>query len=300
MKWILVIATLLVGVAMGARPASADDQPDCVHCRLETTASTGNGSFEVYRRGHSDQVDGRGDASQAHAKGKMTWLDVEENAAPTCYGNSRENPDVLCGAAVNSCPAGEIRFWIWHRTVRYTTNPDGSTTSEVVVPWHQEPRTYCLGADDPGVPTIAKVIDQVQNGFAHLPLRPDDITSDPGPTTLVNIETAFHAGTSVPQVFDPVLLGTPVHVTATPTRWHWTWGDGATDVTTTPGVSKRPVVSHRYTRVGDLTVTVVVEWVGTFTVGSDPTRYPITAPALTPAQSTVLHVRQARTQLVSR
>jgi hypothetical protein len=218
--------------------------------------------------------------------------------APTCFGNSRLNPDVLCAAAVNSCPPGQIRFWVWHQTVEYTQTP-GTTTSRVTVPWHQEARTYCLGADDPGVPTIATVVDQVQTDFSHLPLRNERVASDPGPTTVVNIDTAFSAGDATPQTFDPVLLGIPVHLTATPKRWHWTWGDGSSETTASPGVPKQPVVTHRYARVGDLTVTVTVEWAGTFTVGADPTVYTIAAPTRTAPQTTVLRVREARSELVS-
>jgi hypothetical protein len=286
---VAALAALLVNSASAALADEPDDP--CVHCGTQTGATAGSGSFNVYKRQRSDHVDGRGDATQGYAPGKTTWTVVEEDAAPTCYGNNRGNADALCGPAVNTCPAGEIRFWIWHRTVTYTKSPDGTTTS-VASSWRQEDKTYCLGADDPGVPTIAKVLDQVQTDFAHLPLRHDEVQSDPGPTTLVNIDTAFHAGSGQPQVFNPVLLGTPVHVTAKPTRWHWTWGDGGTDVTTTPGVPKQPVVSHRYTRTADLTVSVVVEWTGTFTVGNDPTAYPITASAFTPAQTT--QVRSAR------
>ena len=287
-----------------ARPAVADGGPqgtgDCGFETCITDATSGTGSYTVYRRGQSDPVDGRGDPKNDYVKGKTTWLHVEEDAAPTCYGNTRTMSNTLCGAAVNSCPTGEIRFWIWHRTLRYTRQPDGTTTSEIASDWKQEPKTYCLGADDPGVPTIAKVVDKVQADFATLPLRREAVGSDPGPTSIVNIDTAFHAGTAQPQVFDPVLLGVPVHVTATPSKWHWTWGDGTTGVTTTPGVPKRPVVTHRYTRVADVTVSVVVEWTGTFTVGGDPTSYPITTPALTRPQRADLRIRQARSQLVSR
>ena len=244
-------------------------------------------------------MDGRGEPGQGYAQGKTTWLDVEEDAAPTCSGNTRGNADVLCGAAVNTCPAGNIRFWIWHRTLRYTVQPDGTKTSKVVTDWHQEPRSYCLGADDKKAPTIAQVVDQVQSEFATLPLRREEVASDPGPTTIVNIATAFHAGSAQPQTFAPVLLGTPVHVTATPSKWHWTWGDGTTALTTTPGVPHKPIVSHRYTRVADVTVSVVVEWVGSFTIGGNPTSYPITTPAFTPAQTTAVEVREARSQLVS-
>jgi hypothetical protein len=207
--------------------------------------------------------------------------------------------DGLCTAAVDTCPSGLIEYWIYHRTVEYRTLPDGTKTSTVTVPWHQELGSFCLGADDPGVPTIARVIDQVQRDFKNLPLRRESVRSDPGPRTLVNIDTAFSAGTTQLQTFDPVLLGIGVHIAATPKRWHWTWGDGTTAVTDTPGVPKQPVVTHRYTRAGDVQVSVVVEWTGTFSVGDDPTQYEIQSPATVPAEPTTVRVRTARSQLVA-
>jgi hypothetical protein len=206
----------------------------------------------------------------------------------------------LCGAAVNTCPDGQIRFWVYHRVLEYTRQ-NGVTTSRVIRDWYEEDGTYCLGADDPQVPTIARVIDQVRTGFAHLPLVAAQVQSDPGPTTVVNMKTAFSAGTSQPQTFDPVLLGVTVHVTAKPVEWQWTWGDGSTSVTDTPGVPKQPVVTHTYTRVADAPVTVVVKFVGTFAVGNDPTQYDIQQPAFSPPSAPVIvRVREARSQLVSR
>lgn len=286
--------------SLGNIPMSSSPSSACFPCEPPATASAGDGGFDVYRSGRSDHVDGRGDASQGYAAGKTTWTVVREAAAPTCQGNDRLSASALCPAAVTSCPAGQMRFWIWHQTVEYATVPGGSTTSRVTRPWRLEARSYCLAADDPGVPTIAKVVDRIQRGFAHLPLRRDGLRSDPGPVTLVNFDTAFSAGTAAKQSFDPVLLGTPVHVDATPTRWHWTWGDGTSEVTATPGVPNRPVLTHRYTHAADVTVTVVVEWRGTFRLPGDPTTYPITASALVRPQSMSLRVRTARSELVSR
>ncbi|MCW2725387.1 MAG: hypothetical protein JWN35_2308, partial [Frankiales bacterium] len=227
--------------------------------------------------------------------GRKTWDTIAESAVPTCPGNLGPLAEGMCTHAATACPStGQVQFWIWHQLTHHEVGkPD------VVEPWHREPLTYCLGADDPGVPTIARVIDQVQRDFKNLPLRRESVQSDPGPTTLINFDTAFSAGTTQLQSFDPVLLGTGVHITATPRRWHWTWGDGTTAVTDTPGVPKQPVVTHRYTQPGDVQVSVVVEWTGTFTVGNDPTQYQITGPASVPAAPTAVRVRTARSELVA-
>jgi hypothetical protein len=244
-------------------------------------------------------VTGRGNADQGYAPGRTSWQVVEEEAVPACAANSRMHGDGLCTAAMDTCPIGLIEYWIYHRTVEYRVARDGTNASAVTVSWHQERGSFCLGADDPGVPTIARVIDQVQRDFKNLPLRRESVQSDPGPTTLINFDTAFSAGTTQLQSFDPVLLGTGVHITATPRRWHWTWGDGTTAVTDRPGVPKQPVVTHRYTQPGDVQVSVVVEWTGTFTVGNDPTQYQITGPASVAAAPTTVRVRTARSELVA-
>lgn len=297
-RYLVALAFLptLTGMATGA---TADEQSPI--CTLSCPqAQGGAGAIDVtYTRGRSDHVDGRGDSSQGYAPGRTTWTVIDEVMAPMCVGNSVDSTDALCRPALATCPTGLIRFWVFHRTTEFTKASSGETSSRITVPWHREPLTYCLGADDPGVPTIARVIDQVQRDFKNLPLRRESVQSDPGPTTLINFDTAFSAGTTQLQSFDPVLLGTGVHITATPRRWHWTWGDGTTAVTDTPGVPKQPVVTHRYTQPGDVQVSVVVEWTGTFTVGNDPTQYQITGPASVPAAPTTVRVRTARSELVA-
>jgi hypothetical protein len=293
-----VVAAALVALSLpfAVGVSSAAGKPGCKDVECFTDGQAKDGGFDVH---HSEHVPGRGDGSNGPAPGKTTWREVEEEMAPTCYTNSRTNPDALCGPAVNSCPDGLIRFWVWHRVVEYT-KVNGVTTPTVIRDWYEEDGTFCLGADDPGVPNIAKVIDQVRTGFAHLPLLESQVEADPGPTTIVNIDTAFSAGIAKAQTFDPVLLGVTVHVTAKPVEWQWTWGDGQTSTTTTPGVPKQPVVTHKYVRVTDAPVTVVVKYVGTFSVGADPTQFDIVQPAFSPPSAPVtVRVREARSELVS-
>ncbi len=258
----------------------------------------GDGVVDVtYARGVSERVPGRGRVEDGPAPGKVSWTTVEEDMAPTCPANGRGNALVLCATAVDTCPDGLVRFWAWHRTTTWTRDANGDVTS-LVGPWAQENGSFCLGADDPGVPTIARVLDQVRSQFTSLPLRVPGPRADPAPTTLVNTETAFSAGSGDPQGFDPVLLGTAVHVTARPVRWRWTWGDGTSDDVDRPGTPKQPDVTHTYRRAGDVRVSVVVEWRGTFSVGNDPTQYAIQTPAFVRSAPIVVQVREARSQLV--
>ena len=244
-------------------------------------------------------MDGRGDPSQGFAPGRTSWTVVEEDTAPACSTNSRLHANSVCPAALTTCAKGLIRFWVWHQVTTFTRDAAGVTTSRVTKPWYQEGRTYCLGADDPGVPNIVKVIDQVRSEFASLPLRLQQPRSDPSPRTLVNIPTAFSAGSAAPQDFAPVLLGIAVHINAKPVRWVWSWGDGTSDAVDRPGTPGQPDVTHIFTRAGDLSAQVVVEWHGTFTVGGDATEYPIATPAFVRAPPVLIQVREARAQLVS-
>jgi hypothetical protein len=297
----LVVASVATLTLAPVVSASAEDGGKDLCAPCGASAEGGDEEITVtYTRGKSEHVPGRGDGSFGSAAGRQVWREIEEDMAPSCYTNSRGYGDALCGAAVNTCPDGLIRFWVWHRVVEYT-KANGVTTSTVIRDWYEEDGTFCLGADDPKVPTIARVIDQVRTDFQHLPLVPAQVKSDPGPTTVVNLETAFYAGSDQPQTFAPVLLGVTVHVTATPVEWRWTWGDGTTTTTNTPGVPKQPVVSHTYTRVADAPVSVVVKYTGSFAVGNDPTRFAIQTPAFSPPSAPmVVRVREARSELVSR
>ena len=279
-------------------PLHAEEPGGGGNCIGTCPIAAGNGSVidVTYTRGQSEKVphrDGHGAANVT-----ATWTRVDEEMAPTCSANTRGGDLTLCGAAVNSCPDGLIRFWVWHQVTTFTRQANGTITSEVTTPWYQEPGSFCLGADDPGVPVIARVIDLIRSQFTSLPITPRTIRADPAPTTLVNVETAFSAGSTEPQVFTPTLLGTTVTVTAKPVRWIWQWGDGTTDAYDRPGTPQQPDVTHVYTRAADREVRLTVEWRGTFRVGSDPTEYAITTPAYVQSAPITVRVRQARSQLV--
>jgi hypothetical protein len=293
-----LLLVFLCVIFLPARPVFAEPPtpPLCTNCGKVTG---GDGALHAeYKRGTSERVNGRGDGSNGRAPGRTTWIEIDEDMAPTCDINTRMGDMVLCGQAVNTCPDGLIRFWVWHQVRTVTRNPDGTETSTVTTPWYQEDRTYCLGADDPGVPNIARVIDQIRSDFTSLPLRVQTPRADPAPTTLVNIPTAFSAGSSEGQTFTPTLLGVTVTVTAKPVRWIWTWGDGTTESFDRPGTPHEPDVTHEYKTAADRRASVVVEWRGTFRVGNDPTEYTIAQPAYVRSSPMTVRVRQARSQLV--
>jgi hypothetical protein len=147
------------------------------------------------------------------------------------------------------------------------------------------------------VPTIGQVIAQVQSEFKNLPL-PWQASGRPAPTSLVNIPTAFFAGGPQTATFNPTILGTTVTINAKPTSWTWTWGDGATQTTSTPGVPKKPVVAHEYSKASDYSVSVATTWTGSFSVAGSAEVFPIRTPAVVQSAPVTVQVREARTQLV--
>ena len=296
-----IIAMVVVSVA-GILPAPAAAKapglpPPCERCTGGSVAGTGAGTIDVEAtRGVSEKVPGRGDpARTGPAVGRNEFERVEEALSPACAGNDRDRGD-LCAAATLSCPVeDQTRYWIWHRVTRVVVQPP----SETVGPWLQEPGSFCLGPDDPGLPTIGRVIAQVRADFQRLPLPRFQVRADPAPDTLVNVPTAFSAGSADPAVFTPTILGTQVTITAKPTAWDWAFGDGATLTTTTPGTPQRPDVAHEYRRAGRMTSTVRVTWTGTFTLEGSAEVYAIRSPAFVEGPPTVVDVREARTELVS-
>lgn len=301
---LVVITTLLLGAgspqAWSQTPTMVDG-PVCGQKGCQTEASgTDKGTIAVgVTASLSDKVPGRGiPATHGDAPGRRQWLTVEEYVAPACSGNSLDGPDLLCTAAVTSCAAeDQVRFFIWHRETSWVRDDAGGETS-TVGEWTQLPGSYCLGPDDPGMPTIGQVIAQVQRAFQDLPLPVAGVRVDPAPTSLVNIPTAFFAGGQQEATFTPTILGTQVSITATPAQWQWTWGDGTSMTTDNPGVPKRPVVAHEYTRSADYSVGVTTTWTGTFTVAGSPEVFQIRTPAIVQTPPVTVQVREARTELV--
>jgi hypothetical protein len=166
--------------------------------------------------------------------------------------------------------------------------------------WQQEPGSFCLGPDDPGITPIGTVIAAVQVGFQSLPLPVFTTRVQPSPLTLVNIPTTFSAGSAAPVTLttEP-LAGIVVTVVATPVEWRWTFGDGTTLTTTTPGRSGTDDITHVYRRAQVEGASVRVTWTGTFSLPGSAEQFPVRNPAFTQGPVTPVDIREARTQLVA-
>lgn len=266
-----------------------------------TTDAADRGIRTVVTKTDDDIVPARGKPGQyGEAPERTAWRTFEERMIPACSGNTFPGGDTLCNTAVSCAGDDQIRYWIWHRYTDFVRNPDGSISSTPDPDgWVQLPGSYCLGPDDPGVPTIGQVIARVQTGFKDLPLPTSGIQVDPAPNTLVNIPTAFFAGGNTTARFSPTILGTTVDIDAKATSWTWHWGDGSPPQTfSTPGEPKRPVVSHVYTRPGGYSATVTVTWTGSFNIAGSAETFAIRQPVTITSEAVGVQVREARTQLV--
>ncbi|MFP5219011.1 MAG: hypothetical protein ACLGIG_04640 [Actinomycetes bacterium] len=249
----------------------------------------------------SEVVPGRDRATPGgEASGLTRWTVVDEQMVAACWTNTRGGADALCQAAF-TCPPGQLRYWVWQEARTYARAPDGSALLESTTGWEQLNGSYCLGADDPGVPDYGRAVAIVMEGFQDLPLPVADVVVAPAPTSLVHVATAFYAGgeQTFTETVTPV-AGVTVTVTAKPVEWTWHWGDGTSDTFDTPGVPRRPVVSHVYDGARDYSATVEVSWQGSFTIAGSDQVIEIPEPADVTSEPVVVQVREARTQLVDR
>jgi hypothetical protein len=214
---------------------------------------------------------------------------------PTCSGNTRSSGEVLCGAAVFSCQppgGGLVRYWEWVVTVDRATGAERGVV--------QRPGTFCVRPAQVGLPLVAAIGGVVAAEFQRLRVTVGVVRSEPGPRTLVNLETGFWTDARGPYGLSAVrVLGHRVVVTATPVSYEWLFGDGSSLRTEGPGASGTLQVSHTYRETGVLGARVVVTWSGSYTVDGGAPRA-VVGTARTTGPVTRLQVVQARAELVSR
>jgi hypothetical protein len=137
--------------------------------------------------------------------------------------------------------------------------------------------------------------------FRRLPIPAAEIVVQPDPgsrPTLVNVETNLLTVRTV-QLLRTTVLGQPVQVRATPSTYHWDYGDGARRVTTNPG-GRYPVMptAHVYRTAGVFTVGLSTAFSGEYSVAGGPW-LPIDGTASVPSPTVRIEAVEARTHLVS-
>ncbi|TCN40895.1 hypothetical protein EV644_105179 [Kribbella orskensis] len=125
-----------------------------------------------------------------------------------------------------------------------------------------------------------------------------NVKVQPAGRTLVNLDTIVYTEDSKVSATTVTLLGFPVVVEATPMSYTWSFGDGATLTTTSPGKPyPAKEITHKYMKRGGVSVAVTTNYAARFNVAGTGWQYvdgtvPITGPA------TPLLVREAVPVLV--
>jgi hypothetical protein len=208
---------------------------------------------------------------------------------PACLGNlptARRNLGALCDQARQVCEgsaSGSIGYWVY-------TAPAGTTD------WSATGQLVCRGG---AVPDFAPEPEFTAADFRRLPIPAAELKVQPGDRrTLVNVPTNLYAR-SDPRILRTSILGFPIRVRATPTLFHWQYGDGRVRSTADAGGPyPRLDTAHTYLRTGRRTVTLATEYNGEYSVDGGPWQ-PIDGTATVTSPSVDLTVEEARAHLVS-
>jgi hypothetical protein len=173
---------------------------------------------------------------------------------------------------VRSCPSAAPQYAEFTRTV---TVSDGSESAGLwsFTGWSCRTVGAVATSGEPGAPTGAAppprvTWQMVLREVERMGLPSLEVQIQPSDRTLVNFETNFYAE---PEAFERevTLLGQDVDVRADPVAYDWTYGDGATEQTESPGAPYPDLqVTHSY-EDADVTVrpSVAVTYEAEFRVG---------------------------------
>lgn len=179
--------------------------------------------------------------------------------------------------------------------------PDGSARLD---PLFRRPLT---GGDwetvDMGCPeTAPEIIALSVEEFRRLPLAPSTPSYQPADGRgLVGMPLIVFTDPA-PQQLTTTVLGVPVTVRATPTRFAWDFGDGSPPLVTEDPGAPYPdhSVSHPYLSTGAFTVRLTTTWRGEFQVAGTAGWQPVAGTATTTSEPFAATVEEALPRLVSR
>lgn len=187
-----------------------------------------------------------------------------------CQGNGPQADRtnlLLCDFSLNGCAATpaptDILYWVWPGTRR------GDGTIEQALGPSGE---VCLGPDQAGQQAVVAVPELTLADFRRLPLPAGDPTIQPGNGyTLINVATNVFVEAE-PVILDTTLIGFPVQVRATPSRYAWQFGDGGSLGPTTDPGGPYPELSttHTYEDPGQYAVTLTTFYTGEYSVDDGP------------------------------
>lgn len=124
--------------------------------------------------------------------------------------------------------------------------------------------------------TTIRTIDlgMIQRAFAELKLPASTLViQPPDGLTLVNFDTNFYTTSTRPISRTVTLLGQRVTLEATPSTFHWTFGDGERLSTSKPGAPYPDLtVTHNYLRKGTYRPSLATTFTGRYRLGGGPWR----------------------------
>lgn len=187
----------------------------------------------------------------------------EARQAPRNYNYENVRYVPMCRSAegdagcieVRNCPGDNLRYGLFTRVV-VVTNGVESAGDWTFAGWTCRTDTGVAVSGPAPLPQVTwqMVLREVQRiGLPSL-----EVQVQPADKTLVNFETNFYAQ---PEAFERqiTLLGQNVDVRATPTQFAWTFGDGETEQTDSPGAPYPDLqITHTYTDA-DVTVSPSVD-----------------------------------------
>ncbi|QBX56064.1 hypothetical protein EXE58_11720 [Nocardioides seonyuensis] len=143
--------------------------------------------------------------------------------------------------------------------------------------------------------------EQVLQSFKELQWPSSTAVVQPGGgQTLVNLETIFYTTNAAPTSKTVSIAKTDVQIIATPVSYTWSFGDGTTLSTTTPGAPHPSrEVTHVYTSTDDVEASVATTYSGTYKIGNGDWQ-DLGETHTVPGPVTELEVLEAKPQLVLR
>ncbi|WP_260842485.1 PKD domain-containing protein [Paenarthrobacter nicotinovorans] len=160
---------------------------------------------------------------------------------------------------------------IWLKAPKAVTNPTFTDWQPV------DGKPACLYDAEPQ-DVLADIAARILTDFRQLPVNPGTLQAQPFPHTLKGAPTNFYTSTTA-QSFDVTILGQAVHLTATPTSYTYTFGDGTTlgptpatgySIPQTEWLTTDTRTSHTYTNTGNYPATATTTFTGTYSVNNGP------------------------------
>lgn len=150
-------------------------------------------------------------------------------------------------------------------------------------------------AESPVAPVLTP--GMVTQAFQRVPLPATPLVIEPvDGVTLVNLPTNFHTPAG-PLSGTVTLLGRRIDLAITPVRWTWSFGDGSTVTTDTPGAPYPDLeVTHTYERAQQVRPTVATTYTATYRVDGGPAQ-PVPGSVTVTSPPAALEITTATTRL---